>query len=148
MGCLRAGLGVVVGYAAMFVLMFIVFTGAYVLLGADGAFKEGSFEPSMVWTALSLVVGFIVALLGGWVCTKIAPSKGALMALIILIVALGGLQVVMMAMAEDPGPRADDLSSMEAMMQAVTPVWVAVANLVIGVVGAYAGGKGGAKSKA
>jgi len=130
MGCLRTGLGVVVGYAAMFVVMFIVFTGAFVLLGADGAFKEGSFEPSMVWIALSLVVGFVTALMGGWVCTKIAPSQGALM-----------------AMAEDPGARTDELSSMEAMMQAVTPVWVAAANVVVGVLGVWAGGKGGAKSK-
>ena len=147
MGCLRAGLGVVVGYAAMVVVMFIVLTGAYVLLGADGAFKEGSFELSMVWTGLSLVVGLVVALLGGWVCTLIAPSKGSLTALIVLIVVLGGVQVVMMALAEDPGPRADDLSSVEAMMQAVTPVWIAAANVMVGAAGAWIGGKGRAKSK-
>ena len=40
-----------------------------------------------------------------------------------MIVVLGGLQVVMTTMAEDPGPRAGDLSSLEAMSQAVPVVY-------------------------
>lgn len=147
MGCLRGGLGVVVGYGAMVVLIFGIFMGVYLALGTDGAFKEGSFEPSMVWTVMSLVVGLVVALVGGWLCTKIAPSQGALTALIILIVVFGGVQVVVTAMAPDPGPRGADLDGMEAMMQAVTPLWSAVANVVVGVVGAWLGGRGNVKSK-
>jgi len=147
MGCLRGGLAVIGAYIVMFVVMFVVFTGAYVILGTDGAFKPDSFEPSTVWIAISLVVGFLAAILGGWICTKISPSMGALMGLIVVIIVLGALQVVAATMAEPPGARDADLSNMEAMMQAVMPLWVAAANIVVGVVGVFLGGKGGAKSK-
>ena len=146
MGCVRGGLGVVVGYGAMVVLIFSSLLGAYLALGTEGAFKEGSFEVSTVWNVMSLVIGFVVALVGGWVCTKIAPSKGALTALILVVFILGAASIATAVMAPDPGPRDEELASMEAMMQAVTPVWVAVANLVIGVVGAWLGGKGNVKS--
>jgi len=43
MGCLRGGLGVIVGYGAMSVFMFIVLSGIYLGLGTDGAFLEASY---------------------------------------------------------------------------------------------------------
>lgn len=37
---------VILGYLAMFVMVFGSFTVAYLLMGADNAFKPGVYEPS------------------------------------------------------------------------------------------------------
>lgn len=143
----RAILGVVVGYVVMFVVVFVLLTGAYFALGTDGAFKEGSFEPSTPWVIIMFLVGLLAAIIGGFVCTKIAPRTGPLYGLIVVIAVLGLVSVGGSMAVEDPGPRSSDLSSMEAMMKATTPVWVNVGNIVVGILGALYGGRLGLKGK-
>lgn len=144
----RAILAVVAGYAVMFIVVFVLLTAAYFALGTDGAFKEGSFEPSTPWVIIMFLVGLLAAIVGGFVCTKIAPRTGPLYGLIAVIVLLGLVSVGGSMAVEDPGPRSSDLSSMEAMMSAVTPIWVNVGNIIVGIFGTLFGGRMGLKGKA
>lgn len=137
-------LAVIVGYIAMAILIFVVFTAAYLALGDEGAFKEGSFEVSMQWVIMSIVVGLIAAVLGGIICAKISKhSKGAVMSLAVLVLVLGGLGAIAGLMAERPtgedAIRGPETSNTEAMMQAQQPAWVLIANPIIGVVGVMLG---------
>ena len=110
-------------------------------MGDEGAFREGSYEASGTWIAVTFVLGLIAAVLNGFVCARIAPRPRPLYALIGLVVVLGLIGAVGTMFAEDPGPRGDDVDNLEAMMNAVTPIWVAFVNPVIGVIGVLLGGR-------
>lgn len=139
---LRAIAGVIGGYLVMFVLVFGVFTGAYLAMGADGAFKPGTYDPSTVWMVLSVVLGIVAGVIGGLACALIA-KRGSMAPKVLagLVVVLGlALAIpVFMDSAPDPGPRTADVPNMEAMMKAQQPKWSAVANPVIGAVGVLIG---------
>jgi len=47
----RSIIAVIVSYVAMFVLAFIAFTCAYLIVGSDVAFKPGIYEASTTWVA-------------------------------------------------------------------------------------------------
>ncbi|MBM4109337.1 MAG: hypothetical protein FJ255_11125 [Phycisphaerae bacterium] len=70
----RAILAVIVGYIVMAAVVFGLFTGAYPLLGADGAFKPNSWEVSTTWLAASFALGLIAAVMGGLVCGAGRPG--------------------------------------------------------------------------
>jgi hypothetical protein len=126
---------------------FAAFTGAYLAMGADGAFKPGSYDVSMTWIALSFGVGIAAAALGGFVCAKIARTTTPVKEFVGLIVVFGAISAVMAFMqapvAEARGP---EVGNMEAMTKAVTPGWVAAVNVVVGVVGIVIGAKLGGKT--
>lgn len=132
--------GVIVGYIIMFVMCMVVFFGAYMAMGADRAFKPASYEPSMMWLALMVIVGIVAAILGGWVCAMIAESAGAAKVLAVVVIVLGLLMAIPTFIANPPTePRTADVSSTDAMMRAQTPPWIAVLNPVIGAIGVMIG---------
>lgn len=140
----RSIAAVVVGYIVMLVLVFGTFTVAYLLMGTDNAFKPGAYDPSTLWLVVSFPLALIAAVLGGIVCALIArPASRAPKALAIVVVILGLLGVVgvLMNTRPDPGPRTGDVPNMEAMMNAKQPVWVAVANPIIGAAGVLLGAR-------
>lgn len=140
---LRNVLGVIAGYLVMFVLIALSFTGAYLAMGADRAFKPATFEPSTLWIGISIVLGTAAAILGGVVCALIAKRKGAVVALVVVVLVLGLVQVVFMlvAPATTPEVRTGDVSNLDAMMKAAQPLWVTVMNPVLGAVGVMIGGR-------
>ncbi len=64
----------VAGYIVMFLTVFVLFSIAYLLLGASGAFQEGSWEPSGIWIVLSIVLGIVAGIAGGYVSAAIAKD--------------------------------------------------------------------------
>jgi hypothetical protein len=133
---------VVAGYFAMTVAVFVLLTGAYLMFGTDRAFEPGSYTTSLAWCLTSLVLGVPAAILGGWLCSKIAVSAKAIPALSVLVAVLG----LLMAVPTLNPPKADavrpaNVPNMEAMMKAQTPAWVAFLNPVIGVGGVLIGGR-------
>ncbi|HXH07038.1 MAG TPA: hypothetical protein VNI83_10655, partial [Vicinamibacterales bacterium] len=68
---MRAVLGAVLGYVIIAVLVMAAQTIAYVLLGADGAFRPGTFEVSPQWIAVSLAISLAAAVAGGWSATAV-----------------------------------------------------------------------------
>ncbi|CAN5740350.1 hypothetical protein BH23PLA1_BH23PLA1_39530 [soil metagenome] len=140
----RAILSVIAGYLTMAVLVFVMFTAAYLALGADRAFRPGSYEVSGSWLVLSFVVSLGAAIAGGAVCAAIARRNAmAPKALAAIVLVLGFLSAVPTVQARgEPLPeRTAAVGNTEAMMNARMPVWVALSNPIIGVLGVIAGSR-------
>jgi len=140
----RSILGVVAGYVVMFIVVFATFTAAYLIMGTEGAFQEGTFEPSTTWIAWSFILGLLAATLGGATCAAlVGAGSRAPMALAGVVLILGLLMAIPVFMAagdaEDPKVRTGDLSNFEAMSQAEQPLFVAVANPFVGAFGVLIG---------
>lgn len=135
---------VITGYATMFIVIFVSFTIAYLAMGEDGAFKEGSYEVSTLWIAVSLVLGTVAAILGGIVCALVSQhSRGAVLSLIVLVLVLGGVTAWMETqkpeITEETAARSTETSNSEAMMNARQPMFMLIANPIIGAIGVLIG---------
>lgn len=150
---LRTILAIIVGYFVMFVIVVALLFGLYAAIGQDRSFKPGTFEPSTLWLVLMFISGLVAAIVGGVVCSRISGgSAGARGGLVLLVVLLG----LFMALVQlrKPEPTAQELerdtgmSSIEAMSQARTPLWVAFAQPFLGAAGVLIGtGLGGGTKK-
>ena len=150
---LRTILGVIVGYIAMFVIVVGLLFGLYAILGQDGSFEPGTFEPSMLWLVLMFIVGLVASIVGGMVCACV--SKGSSKArggLVVLVMVLGLLMAVGQLMQPEPTAeelaRGTEMSNIEAMNNARTPLWVAFSQPFLGAAGVLIGsGLVGSRSK-
>ena len=141
---IRNILGVVLGYVAMFAFVFITFTGLYFLLGADGAFQPDTYEVSLVWIVISLILGLAAAVLGGYLCVLISKNQKATMVLAGLVLVLGiamAIPVLGDSSNEVQEMRNDNTPNMEAMQKAKQPPLVALLNPIIGALGVFAGSR-------
>lgn len=134
--------GVVVGYLVMVLVVVASFSLAYLAMGADAAFKPVTYEPSVLWIAVSFALGFIGAVLGGWVCAAIARTPTATTALAVILLVLGVvIAIPSFTQTVAPKPRLGPVGHMEAMQSGQTPAWVAVLNPIVGAVGVMLGGR-------
>jgi hypothetical protein len=133
---------VLLGYVVMAVLIFVSFSVLYVLMGADRSFQAGTYDPSALWISVSVVLGILASVAGGWVCAVVARSDKGPKALAVLVIVLGlALAVpVLRAPAESP-PRTGEVSNMEAMQRARQPAWIALLNPFLGALGVLAGAR-------
>jgi hypothetical protein len=139
---LRAILSILGGYVTMFVLVFVTFTIAYTILGTDGSFKPATFEPSGTWIAISFVLGFLAAIVGGMVCATIARTPRPPRVLAVLVIVLGLIiSIPTLTAPSDPAAmeRPDDVGNFEAMQSARQPAWVSVVNPFLGALGVTLG---------
>lgn len=134
---------VVVGYLTMFVLVMVLFTGLYQILGANRAFQPESYTVSATWAVISQVLGLVAAILGGVVCARIAGDHKAVTYLAALVFALGVVFAIPSLTAGDVAlaERAADVGNLEAMQNAVTPVWIAILTPIVGAIGVLIGGR-------
>lgn len=135
--------GAVAGYVVMFVTVFVLMTAGWTALGAGGSFKPGSWETSTAWIAVTLVVDVLAALGGGYVAMLIAKRPLGPQVLAGLVVVLGVLMSIPMFTADTSalGPRPDVVTMMDAMSKAQQPLWLVIANPILGAVFALVGGK-------
>jgi hypothetical protein len=96
------------------VLVFGLFSLAFLLLGPDGAFQAGSYEVSTTW-------------LGVWA--------------VVTVVALGVASAAMEGAKPEPGPRPAAVDNTAAMMNAKQPAWVAWVTPVLGAAGVLLGAR-------
>jgi peptidoglycan/LPS O-acetylase OafA/YrhL len=125
-------------------VIFATFTGAYLVMGAAGAFKPGTYEPSRTWIAASFALGLIAAVLGGLTCAAIARDGRGTKWLAVLVVVLGlalAVPALMKPSGGPPEPRTGDVSNIEAMQKAKTPPWIALLNPFVGAAGVLIGGR-------
>lgn len=143
--------GVIVGYITLALLIFLTYSAAYLLMGANAAFKPATYEPSVIWLVSSFVLGFLASVVAGYVCASIAGGKRTPIALAALVIVLGVLTAIPVFTAANEAkrlkPRMGDVSNIEAMQNAVLPTWVALLNPFIGAVGVLAGASIKRKSK-
>ncbi len=140
----RAIIAVIVSYVLMFVLVFIAFTCLYLVLGADGAFKPGSYDASNLWMALSIAIDLVIAILAGLICAAIAKGGRAHVALAVVVVVIGLLLVIPTIMVHNAKPtlaHTGNVSNMEAMQRARQPIWAPFLFPFVGAAGVLIGGR-------
>jgi hypothetical protein len=139
----RAVISVVVGYVAMFAALFLAFSGLYLLLGQDLSFRPGSYEPSVLWTVASFALGAGAAVLGGYVCARVARAATPPRVLAGVVLAIGLLSAVpvLTAAATPAEARTGEVGNLDAMTRAKQPAWVAVANPFVGLAGVLLGAR-------
>ncbi len=137
-------LGVVLGYVAMFAFVFISFTVLYLILGADGSFEPGTYEVSIVWIIISFIFGLAAAVLGGYLCVLISKNNKAVLVLAALVL-IFGIAMAIPVLGESADyvyeMRKNDVSNMEAMLNAKQPAYMLILNPIIGALGVFAGSK-------
>ena len=136
----RAILAGVVGYLTMAVFVVATFTGAYMVMGADRAYKPGTYDVSTLWLVVSFALAAVGALLAGLACRAIAKSPKPVVILAAFVMLLGAVYAWAATKSPDPGPRPAEVSSMEAMQKSKQPKWVTLLNPIIGAIGVMAGG--------
>lgn len=138
---LRSILGVIVGYVALSLFFFAVFTGVYFALGVERIFQSDSYEASTLWLMLSAAIGLGGGILGGYICAAISRSKRTceLFAAIVLII----LVLFCLPKMRDPNPhvRAGDVSFVDAMRLTQMPLWMHVLTPVLGAIGVLLGAR-------
>ncbi len=132
---------VVLGYIAMALLVFALFTAAYLAMGTDNVFLPGSYQVSLAWVALSIVVSFAAALAGGYVAAAVSRGTRAPLALACLVLILGIIFAIPALGQPDPGARAGDVGNIAAMTNARPPAWTLFLNPVIGAAGVLVGSR-------
>ena len=135
---------VVVGYLVIFILIFALFTLAYLVLGADRAFQPATYDVSTIWIIASMVLGFVAAFIGGAVCSMIAKGTKAPLILAGLVVVLGILFAIPVLTSTNTTAemiRDGSVGNLEAMQNAKQPAWVALLNPLLGAVGVLAGSR-------
>lgn len=134
----RRLLAVLLGYVTMFVLVFCLFSAAFLVLGTERSFLQGSYEPTATWNVVSIVLGFVAAVAGGFVAAKVGRSASVAKTLAIVVFILGVIFAIpQITQKTDPGPRPGNVSNMEAMQKAQMPAWMAILNPFIGAAGAW-----------
>ncbi len=139
---LKTILGVIVGYVVFSISLFVLFSGLYLILGADKSFMPGNFDLTLSWILPSIVVFFVAAALASTVCAVIAkdPKSGLYMGATIFVI---GIIMAAMQIAQDPGitlRSTSDVGLLDAMNQAHGPVWSFFINPIAGFIGAVSGG--------
>jgi hypothetical protein len=131
------------GYLALFVTVFVTLTVAYLLMGADRAFQPGTYDVTLPWIVAYLAFSLLAAVVGGAVATRISTDPrvpGFLAGLVFVLGLISALQVYN-AMQLPSLPRLSDVSSINAMMSARTPLWAMLLNPILGVVGVMIGAR-------
>ncbi len=141
----RAILGVIVGYILMAGAVFGSFAVAWMVLGADGAYKEGLWEISTTWMIMMFAVGLIAAMIGGAVCATIA-AKGskaaAVLAGLVLVFGLALAGYKLAAPQEDlPTVREGEVTMFEVSENTRQPTAMLFGNPVIGLIGVLIGAR-------
>jgi hypothetical protein len=132
--------GVVLGYLMMVAFVFLSFSIAYRIMGADRAFQPGVYDVTSLWIITSFMLGLAGAILGGYVCEAIARDERAPKLLAVLVLLLGFAFAVPVLTTTSPSvPREGDVSNTVAMQNAQQPPWVALLNPLFGAIGVLIG---------
>jgi hypothetical protein len=140
---LRSIAALIVSYVAMLVFFFAAFTGCYLALGTDRVFQPDSYEVSMLWIVLALVLSLLGSMLGGYICAAISRKMRTCQVFAFIVFFLGLLACIpaMKRDPDSPNVRAGEVENLQAMQLAVTPLWVHLLTPVISAAGVLAGAR-------
>lgn len=139
----RTIISVIAAFLLVQVLVFLILTGAWMIVGADGAFREDTWNLAPTWTWTMLGAGLAASIAGGVACLVMAGRGNAVMHLAIISLITG----VLPAVAPKPEPpagaatRPADVGMFEAMTSARPPAWQAWAAAVLAPAGVLLGGR-------
>jgi hypothetical protein len=131
---LKSILAIIVSYIAMFVIFMAIFTGLYFVLGVERVFTTDSYEVSMLWIVLTLVIGFLVSMFSGYLCAAISKSWRVCQVFAFIVFLLALIQCFSALKRNNPdapNTRAGEVGMFEAMRLAVSPFWLHVVNPIL-----------------
>jgi hypothetical protein len=133
-------LAVIVSYLVMMILLFAIHSGGYLALGAERVFQSGTYVVAPLWLILYVGATLCAAIVGGYVCAAISRSRNTCRVFAGVVFTLT-LLLCIPAMRADSTPRQRNgpVSSMQALHQAQTPLWVHLLNPLVAVIGVLAG---------
>jgi hypothetical protein len=140
----RIAAGVIVGYFVMLVLVVVLGVAVFLALGAEHAFAPGAYTPSVLWIVIALSCALLAAIAAGWVCAAIGGAGTAPKVLAGLVLVLGLIFVYPALNPEAdlrPTARMSGEPVMVSLKNARQPVWIAVMNPILGVVGVLVGSR-------
>jgi hypothetical protein len=138
----RSILAALAGYVVLAGALFMLMTLAWLVLGADGAFRPGSYEVTGTWIVVSIVLSVAAAVLAGFVCKAIGKTGLSVNILVGIVLVLGVVSAFYeMGMEHMTTPRPDDIPMFEAMSNGIQPVWLSWLNPILGAIGVMYGGK-------
>jgi lysylphosphatidylglycerol synthetase-like protein (DUF2156 family) len=141
----RSIIAVIASYVLMFALTFLIFSCMYMVLGADGSFKPGTFESSNLWMGIAFLASFVIAVIAGFVCAAIARGGKAPLVLAIIVFVLGLVLAIPSLVAKKANAglvrSSGSVPMMEAMQKAQEPNWAPFALPFIGAAGVLIGAK-------
>ena len=140
---LKSILAVITSYVVMFIFLFAAFTGCYLALGAEGTFQTDSYNVTMIWVALTVVVCLLAGIIGGFLCAAISKSRKTCQIFAFIVLFLGLLACIpaLKRSPDAPNVRAGEVSNFEAMGLAVSPMWVHLLTPVISAAGVLLGAR-------
>ena len=140
---LKSILAIIVSYLALFILFMAIFTGCYFALGIERVFQPDSYEVSTLWVILTLVIAFLVTMFAGYLCATLSKNWRAcqVLALIVFLLALWQCFSGMKRDSEGPNVRAGDVTYLEAIGHAVTPMWLHFVNPIVNGAGILLGAR-------
>jgi hypothetical protein len=139
---LRTAVAVIVGYMTLVIVVMAGLFAAFLVLGIDRAFEAGTYRPSTTWVAISFVLGFLAAILGGYVCAVVAQNAGGpnLLAAAVLVLGLVSAGFTLWERVDhSTSVRPPGVEIAEAARNAEEPAWAAFVNPFIGVAGILLG---------
>ena len=142
----RSVLATVAGYVTIAVTVFVSLSAAYLVLGPEFVFQEGSSQATIKWTMVSLLSGFLAALGGGFIAGRVGRDAQAFLALIAVVLVLGVVSATYAMVARPDVVVEIDTSLwgfMEAAGGAAQPVWYDFLIPLIGALGVLWGGRRG-----
>lgn len=121
------------GYVVMFAVAFVLFAGAWFVLGAERGFEPGQWDVSTLWIVVTSALGLVVAVAGGYTASVLSVNRVGPILLAVLIVVAGVFQ----AMPDDAVMvgRQVNATMFEAMANARMPLWLLILNPILGVIG-------------
>jgi hypothetical protein len=140
----RLIIGVIVGYALMFLLNIAGFLTLYAIMGPDRAFEPGLYLASTKWIAATFVMFLITGAIAGLICAVIARSGRSALALAIVVIVAGLLLAVpqvLKAQVNSKLVRTGDVPQMQAAQLSYWPSWCPFAIPFISAIGVFVGGK-------
>ena len=135
---------VIAGYVVVFILVFTMFTVAFLALGTNATYQPGTYDVSMLWIVISTILGFVAAVGGGFVAGLIDRTGRGVTGLAGFMFLAGILLAVAALMMPTPAanePRPENVANLEAMAKSQTPHWINFLNPFIGAAGAIVGGR-------
>ncbi len=144
---LRAILSVIIGYVASVVWVTITMTVAWFALGTDFAYIEGTYETTISWSVIMLVLGAIGAVIAGLVVASIARTATPVKVLAGIVLVLGLVMAVYYqvgdATADEAGQAVpvEELTMWEAATVAQPPAWYSYGIPIVGCAGIIIGGR-------
>ena len=137
--------GIVLGYAAVALMVMVGMTLGAFLLGANQVFVGDSWVTSNLWNIFALLLSVTCAFFGGFTAAWWGGRSASGYGLAVALLVFGSLQIVVdknRAIDLNPPPRPTVMVFADwsnTVNYARPPLWLAVSSMSLGVVGVVAG---------